>query len=75
MVISLNLLLFYTIFSCGKQKKSCGAKSGEQEKCGAIVILLLARNHGSDKAECEGALPWYRNQSPEVHFSDHPQMS
>jgi hypothetical protein len=51
MMISLNLLPFYTIFSCGKRKKSYGAKSGEQGECGAIVILLLARNHGSDNAE------------------------
>jgi hypothetical protein len=51
MVISSNLLPFYTIFSCEKQKKSCGAKSSEQGECEAIVILPLARNHGSDKAE------------------------
>ena len=64
----LNQLLFNAIMSFGKRRESRSAGVGQQGGCGIIIIFFLARNSFTSKA---GALLWWRNQIPELHFCCH----
>jgi hypothetical protein len=50
-----------------KRKKVAGYQTWGG--CGTAVVPFLARNSCTDKEERASAFSWWRNQSPERHFS------
>lgn len=68
-VVKLKLLPFNAILSSEKWKKSHGTKLGEYGGCAMTIILFLARDSPTSKAEWAGALSWWRNQYAKFHLT------